>query len=359
MKRIVSVFAMFVLLTGATFAQSDLQPIANVKLLKSEPVTIKQLKSRVEAYQKEMGRVMTLDERKKVLDSIVNERLVVQAAERDGIKVTDAEVTQNFNVMISQQFGKQITEVELAQVLKKETGLSLDEYMRAQNGMSLAEYKNFLKSQLLAQRYVISKKQADLQNMVGPTDADIRSYYELYKQKFVQTDTVKMFLVVVPKTDNPTAQAKINDLRKQLVDNPGSANELKVRSQAANSGFQAGDMYVNKSANAAQQLGVSMDVLLKVFSMDLNEVSDVAEYAKDYQFYKIMEKFPAKILSLSDLVQPGTTVTVYEYIKSNLTSQAQQMAVNQALVDIINGLRTGDNFQILKSGADLDKALSW
>jgi len=217
MKRIVSTLALVALLGGAAAAQADLQPIANVKLQKTEPITMKQLKTRVEAYQKELGRVMTVDERKKVLDTLINEKLVVQAAERDGIKVADSEVNQNFLQIIAQQVGKDVTEAEFTQLIKQQTGMSLDDFMRAQNGMGLAEYKSFLKSQLIAQRYVMAKKQSDLSNIAGPADADIRSYYELYKQNFVQPDMVKLFLVVVPKTGSiESARSMLSDFQKQL-----------------------------------------------------------------------------------------------------------------------------------------------
>lgn len=360
MKRLGICVVLFILAAGMLAAQTDLQPIANVKLNKTEPITLKQLKTRVEAYQKELGRVMTVDEKKKVLDTIINERLVVQAAEKEGVKIADSEVNQNFNQIISQQVGRNVTEVEYAALVKQQTGMSLDDMMKQQNGMSLAEYKSFLKSQIMAQRYVMMKKQADLQNLPPPGDTEIRGFYDVHKQSFVQPDMIKLFLVVVPKGDDPAAaKAKAQDFQKQLKDKPTSTGEIKVRSQAPGSGFQAGDLYVNKNANASEQLGISMDALLKIFGMGINEVSDVSETAQDFQSFVVLEKYPAKILELSDVVKPGTTITVYEYIKNNMVVQAQNKAVTTALQQIIDELRKGDNFQLLKSGADLDKALTW
>lgn len=359
MKRFVFSAALVLMLTGMVYAQSDLQPIANVKLQKSEPITMKQLKARIEAYQKELGRSMTLDDRKQVLDMLINERLVVQAAEKDGLKISDSEVNQNFTQMISQQVGKAVTEIEFAQMVKEKTGMQLDDFMRNQNGMTVAEYKSFLKSQLLAQRYVMSKHQAELQSVPGPTDAEIRSNYDLYKQNFVQPDMLKIFLVMVPKGDNPAdAKAKLADFQKQLKDKPASANDLKIKSQAATSGYQAGETFINKDPAAPQQLGITLDVL-KIFAMGTNDVSDIFETPKDFRVFMVQDKYPAKILELSDVVRPGTTVTVYEYVKGNLLSQAQNNLYNKFLSQIINDLRKPENYQILKSGAELDKALTW
>lgn len=360
MKRFVCILALVALFGGAIFAQSDLQPIANVKLQKSEPITLKQLKTRVEAYQKELGRLMTLDERKKVLDTLINEKLVVQAAERDGIRVSDSEVNQNFLQMISQQVGKEVNEAEFAQLIKQQTGMSVDEFMRAQNGMGLSEYKSFLKSQLIAQRYVMEKKHNELSSIAGPADSDIRSYYEMSKQNFVQPDMVKLFLVVVPKSGSvESARSQLTEFQKQLKEKPASSTEIKIRSQQANSGFQAGDMYIKKNSSSSQQLGISMEALLKIFAMNKNEVSDVTETDTDFQCFIVLDKYDAKILTLSDVVMPGTTVTVYEYIKNNMMVQAQNTAVNNALVQLINELRKPENFQLLKNDADLDKVLTW
>jgi hypothetical protein len=360
MKRVIFTLAMALVLTSFAVAQNDLQPIATVKLQKSEPITLKQVKTRVEAYQKELGRSMTTDEKKKVLDMLINERLVVQACDKEGIKVSDSELNQNFLQMISQQVGKSVTELEFAQMIKQQTGMTLDDFMRAQNGMSLAEYKNFLRSQLLAQRYIMTKKADALQNVQGPTVDQIKSNYEMYKQNFVQSDSVKLFLVVVPKGAAPAeSKAKAADFQKQLKDKPSSTSEIKIKSQAANSGFQAGDIYINKTTTAAEQLGITMDSLLKIFTMGVGGVSDVSETETDFQCFVVQEKYAAKILDLNDPVSPGTNVTVYEYIKNNLVAQAQSAAMSQALLQLINELRTADNFQMLKTGADLDKALTW
>lgn len=363
MKRLLHTLTFLTLIVGFAAAQSELQPLATVKLQKSEPITFKQLKVRVEAYQKEIGRLMTVDERKKVLDTLINERLVVQAADRDGIKVTDSEVNQNFLQMISQQVGKQVTELEFTQIVKEQTGMSIDDFMKAQNGMTLSEYKAFLKSQLLAQRYVMIKKQNDIKNITGPSDSDIRSYYELSKKNFVQDDMIRLFLIVAPKgstnDSSTTSKLKVQEFREMLRSKSSSYTEIKAKSEVQDSGFKCFDLYLNKNTSAANQLGISMEALLNIFQMDVNEVSDISETDNDWQTFIVLSKYPAKILSLSDVIKPGTTVTIYEYIKNSMLSQTQSKAVSDALQQLISELRKPENFQILKNDADLTKALNW
>lgn len=143
---------MAIALSASVFAQTTLQPIAEVKLSARAPITLGQLKTRVSALEKELGRKMTVEERKQTLDGLINEKLIVQAAEKDGIKIMDSEVNNYFNEYVSSQLGKQVTEADFAQLIKENTNMSLDEYMKAQNGMTLAEFKTFCGHSLLPRR---------------------------------------------------------------------------------------------------------------------------------------------------------------------------------------------------------------
>lgn len=360
MRRYLISFCMVIVLSAGVFAQTTLQPIAEVKLSARAPITLGQLKTRVSALEKELGRKMTVEERKQTLDGLINEKLIVQAAERDGIKIMDSEVNNYFNEYVSSQLGRQVTETDFAQLIKENTNMSLDEYMKAQNGMTLAEFKNFLKTQLTAQAYVMQKKQKELQSIASPSDDQIRSYYEVNKQSFVQPDTVQLFLAVAPKENKASAAKKIiEDIQKKLMANTKITAELRTKSQEKNSGYQAGELFVSKTALAAEQLGIPMEELLKIFNMKVGEVSPVTETGTNYQCFVVLEKKDAKILGLSDVIEPGGNVTLYEYIKKMVIMQRQNEALNDALVSVTNDLRKADNFKILQAGADLDKTLSW
>lgn len=358
MKRLICSVVVLVTFALALSAQADLQPLANVRITKTEPITLKQLKSRVEAYQKQTGVPFTLAQKKEVLDAVINEKLVVQAAQKAGITVTDSEANQFFLQNMAQQLGQEVTEQQLAQIVKEQTGLSLDDFMKAQVGMNVAEYKAYLKSQLIAQRYVMSLKQAEIAAATA-TDAEIRSYFDMNRASLAQPDVLKMFLVIVPKANNIVgSKARANELLTQVKDKKITYTELKVLSQTPNSDFQAGDMHISKSAQAAQQLGLTYNELLQVFTQSVGTVSSVTETENDFQFHIVQEKTLAKLLELSDLVQPGTTVTVYEYIKANLTQQKQSIVLNNALQSLITDLRKPENYQILKTDTELDKLLS-
>ena len=357
MKKILLAVTLALSVAFSSFAQSDLQPLAVVKLNKSETITLKQLKNRVETYQKQnnMGN-FTVDQKREILDAMIDEKLVVQAAQKAGMNITDTQVNQYFLQNLSQQVGRQVTEAEFSEIVKKQTGKNLDDFMKEQVGMNVSDYKAYLKNQLVAQQYVLQQKQGELKN-IAPKDEDIRKFYDLNKASFVQNDMVKIFLVVVPKAGNAEG-AKIK--AQALLDNVKSKN-LTFDKIKADSGkdYQGGDLFIGKTAQHAQQLGITYNDLLELFTRDIGYLSSLTETETDYQFYSVRQKYSAKMLGISDLVQPETTITVYDYIKQNLTAQMQSQAMVSAVQDITKSLRTPSNFEYKQKDDKLKKLLDW
>lgn len=359
MKRFA--IALFTLLmSAAVFAQSDLQVLAVVKLNKNEPITVKQIKTRVEMYEKQRGASLSVDDRKKVLDALIQEKLVLQAAQKAGLTLTDSVVEKMFVQQLSAQLvGRTVTQSELEQFVKQQTNLSLDEFMKQQIGMSVAEYKTYLKNQTLVQQYIFSQRENELKS-VAPTDDEIRSFYELNKSSFVWTDMMKLFLVVVPKgEDAEAARAKANDLYTKLKDKKMSVNQLTVESKKENSGFQSGEIIINKNATSAQQLGISYTDLISLFGNEKDYLASVSEFDTHFQFYMVVKKYDAKMLGLSDVVQPDSTTTVYDYIRSTLGEQKVMQYYTVAAQEIAVGLDTEENVERKKTGDALTKLLSW
>lgn len=359
MKRFA--IALFTLLmSAAVFAQSDLQVLAVVKLNKNEPITVKQIKTRVEMYEKQRGASLSVDDRKKVLDALIQEKLVLQAAQKAGLTLTDSVVEKMFVQQLSAQLvGRTVTQSELEQFVKQQTNLSLDEFMKQQIGMSVAEYKTYLKNQTLVQQYIFSQRENELKS-VAPTDDEIRSFYELNKSSFVWTDMMKLFLVVVPKgEDAEAARAKANDLYTKLKDKKMSVNQLTVESKKENSGFQSGEIIINKNTTSAQQLRISYTDLISLFGNEKDYLASVSEFDTHFQFYMVVKKYDAKMLGLSDVVQPDSTTTVYDYIRSTLGEQKVMQYYTVAAQEIAVGLDTEENVERKKTGDALTKLLSW
>lgn len=358
MKRFALGTVLFFTFVAGLFAQADLQGLAVVKVNKPETITLKQLKTRVDMYQKQTGaQGFSVEQKKEILKAIVDEKLVVQAAQKAGISLTDTQVNQYFLNSLSQQVGRQVTQAEFADIVKAQTGLTLDNFMLQQVGLTTDEYKNYLKNQLLAQQYVLQQKQSEIAKVIA-TDTEIKNFYEVNKASFSQNDMLKLFLVIVPKgNDAAAAKTKANKLLNDLKDKKTTADKLKDNS-SKDSSYQGGDLLIQKSAQHAAQLGIGINDLMELFGYKVGYVSDLNETPNDFQFYQIRQQYPAKMLGLLDVVQPESTITVYDYIRQNLTQQKQSQAMVAAVTEITTSLNTKENVDWKKAGSDLDKLLS-
>lgn len=360
MKKLALVLTMLLATAGVAFAQSnDLQVLAVVKVGKNESITVKQLKNRVKSYELRTGRNLSLDEKKKVFEELIQEKTMLQAATKAGISIPDSSIDQYFVQSVIQQPGANISEKDLSDLIKKQYGVGLEEMVQKQVGMSVAEYKAYLKGQLSIQQYILQQKQAEIQK-VSATDDEIRIFYEANKASFVQSDMMKVFLTIVPYGNNAdSAKIKLNDLRNKFVDKKMTADQLSVQANMENSGYQAGELLLPKTEQGAMTIKMPYQSMLLLFNQEEGFVSDIQDTGAEYVFIAVEKKYGAKMLGISDLVQPETTITVYDYIRSNLSQQKQMEYVQQAAIQLYNDLNKPENIEIKKTGDTLDKLLNW
>ena len=360
MKKIISALSILLLTAGMCFAQSnDLQVLTIVKYNKSESITVKQLKTRCDTYEKQLGQKLTLEQKKQVLSALVDEKIVLQAAAKAGITVLDSTVDQYFLEAMSQSIGASVTEKQLNDYFKTQ-GTTLDAELQKQTGMNVADYKAYLKNQLIAQQYVVQQKQSEIQAAASPTDAEIRAFYEGNKASFVWNDMVRVMFVGVAKgTNADTAKNKCTELRNKYVDKKLTKDQILTQAQVAENGYSAEEGLLPKTEAAAAQVQLTYESLLGLYERDIGYISDVTDRGDAYIFIVLTGKYAAKMLALSDVVTPDSTVTVYEYIKQNLASTKAQSYIQQAAQEVANELRKPEYVEEKKTGAALDKLLNW
>ncbi|MCL1835970.1 MAG: SurA N-terminal domain-containing protein [Treponema sp.] len=324
------------------FAQTDLQPAAIVNLTRSEPITVKQFRTEVERMERTARRTLNEKERRDVLDAMINEKLAIQAAERDKIAISDNEVNQQINQLKAQMvqvLGRQPTDAEFATAIRNETGLEMP------------AFRDQVRRQLIVQKYLMSKKQSTIENIKVPTDAEILNAYNLTKAQFVRPDTVRFSMIQVPYGADAAAKTRAKDLADRLVreigNNASKFDEVVLRGQAPNSGYQAGDVgYMPRNMESAQRVG--QDFINTAFSLRQGEVSKLMEGQQGYQIIKISETYAMKSLELDDIFQPGTRITVRDYIGNSLLQERQMTVLAQATEELVTELRAGRTFQIFE-----------
>lgn len=360
MKKIILALSILLTAAGMSFAQStDLQVLTIVKYNKSESITVKELKKRCTYEEKRLGIKLTLDQRKTVLNTIVDEKLVVQAATKAGIVISDSTVDQYFLDTMSQSFGAVVTEKQINDYFKTQN-TSLDAELQKQYGMNVAEFKQYIKNQLIAQQYVVSLKEKEIQAAATPTDAEIRAFYEGNKASFVWSDMVKLFAVGVAKGSNPdTAKNRINELRNKYVDKKLTKEQIIAQSKVSGADYTASEGLLPKTEAGAAQIGLTYASLLYIYEMNTGYVSEVTETDDAYIFLALTDKYAAKLLTLSDIVTPDSTTTVYEYIRQYLASTKAQTYLQKSAQDAADELRKPEYVEEKKTGDALDKLLNW
>jgi parvulin-like peptidyl-prolyl isomerase len=370
MKRFLVVFSLCFFVSSLGFAQIDLQTIAVVKLTKSEPITVKQVKAEAEQYVKtamiqetgrqptadELGKALqglTLDDKRQVLNLMINEKLTLQAAERDKVSISENEINQQINglrAQLAQNIGRQPTEAEFAQAIK------------SQMGMELPAYRDMIRRQLLMQKYLVEKKQNVLNGFKNPTDEDILTEYKLRETQLVRPRTVRFSMIEIPYGSDKTKAKELADrLVREINGNPAKFDEAVVKGQIPNSGYRAGDGgYLPMIPQA--QAAAGKDFIDTAFSLKQGEISKLIENARAYQIFKITESYEKKDLELNDLFQLGgirapdgrvVNMTVKDYIYNWLLQRRQAEAMEKASRELVTELRRGNPFTID------EKLLNW
>jgi len=345
MKRIAFFVLVSSCIAGTVFAQAGLQPAAVVNLIRSEPITVGQLRTEVDRMERALGQSLNGQQRREVLDAMINERLVLQAAERDRVTISENELNQHIGQLRAQMvpmLGRQPTDAEFATAVRNQTGLEMP------------AFREQTRRQLTQQNYLLTQKRPMFEAIRPPTDAEVVSMFELTRSQFVRPETVRLSMIQVPYGADAASRARarqqIDTLFREIGNSAARFNDVVTRSQAPNSGFQGGDFgFMPRNLEAVQRLG--QDFVNIAFGLRPGEISRVIEGppGSGYQIIKVTESHIMRSLELDDALQPGSPITVRTYI-ANVIMQDRQMTVfAQAVQELHNELRARSSIQVIEA----------
>jgi len=346
MKSVVFLILGSILLVVPVFGQAGLQPAAVVNLIRSEPITVGQLRTEVERMERALRQPLNGQQRREVLDAMINERLILQAAERDRITISENELNQHINQLRSQMvpmLGRQPTDAEFATAVRNQTGLEIP------------AFREQARRQLTQQNYLFTQKRSLFESVRPPTDTEVVSMFELTRSQFVRPDTVRLSMIQVPygpdAASRTRARTQIDNFAREIGTSASRFNEVVVRSQAPNSGFQGGDFgFMPRNLEAVQRVG--QDFVNLAFSLRPGEISRViaGPPGSGYQLIKVTEIHAMRSLELDDILQPGTPITVRTYIANVMMQDRQQTVFMQAANELHTELRAGGRtFQVFEA----------
>ncbi|HUZ18643.1 MAG TPA: peptidylprolyl isomerase [Spirochaetia bacterium] len=347
LKRVLPLFAMALFAVPLAFAQVIDKPAATVNLVKPEYISVNQLDQRVnqvEAIRRQNGLPVPADAKMQVLDSMIAEILINQAAERANLSVTQTEVDD----LVSKQ--KASAEVQLGPV----TDQQFHNIVEQQTGLSWNAYLAQIKQQILQQKYIMKEKQNVLDSVATPTEQQIQDQYGQIASRLTNPEIVRFSQVFID-TRNLNAQEKLK--AKQRADEAyqkytsGQATFNQIVEQYtddAHSRYTGGDFgyLARDDARAIQVLG--QDFVNQVFSLKVGQVSGVLQSNIGYHIVKLTEHYPPKLLTLDDQISPTDKTTVREYIRNSIIQQEKAQAFQQAVNDIVVTLKKQADITIYK-----------
>jgi len=358
MKRFLLFLPIFLLISVFGFAQLDLQPVAIVRLSKTEQITVKQFKEfvawttaqKVMATQNVNAR-LTDTERRQALEELGNQYLACQAAEQEKITISEREINLEFDQSI-----KNFSD-GLAQMLgRNPTDAEVDSELRNRTGMTRASLKEMMRRSILTQNYLKVKKQSHFEGIKQPTEAEIQTIYNELKGKsifengVIRPDTVRVRMLVVPYRnagEKAAAQNKANELSRQINNDPGRFDETAREYVKPNSGYISGDAYIYKDDRVRQAMGAAF--VDAVFALRQGAVSRVLERQDGFYIVKVMETYRSKTLVLDDIydLQDTRSTTVRQMIALSEMNRRFMVTLQQAAEELVAELKKRGSVQIM------------
>ena len=351
MKRFLVLSAILTIVSFAVGAQTLDKPAATVRLTKTEVVSVSQLKKAVAPFEAQAKRALTVDERKLVLDKLVSTLLIGQAAERDKVFVSDAEVKAEISSTEKQlgaasNMGRDMTDAELQQYVRT-TGGNWDDFVKS------------IKDNKLLVNYTLAKRKGLMEGLKPVTDQDVQDFYDSNKGSFFADDMVSIRHIFIDthlltsKEDRDKAAKRADDIYKELKAGAAFGDLVMKYSDDTSSKYKGGDIGMLQRSNQQQKQFYGSDFFDSVFRLKKGETSGVIQSNLGYHIVQVVSRFDAKLLTLDDKVPPTYQMTVREYIKGNLGMQRQREAVGKALDEIVADLKKQAEIKIFTDN------LSW
>ena len=347
MFRIPFLLVPFLFITSVTYSQIIDKPAATVRLIRLEVIPVTKLNQKVKSLEERARRPLSEKEIRSTLDSLINEVVVYQAAERDYVSVTADEIQERID-MVKQTSGQGL------QLNRELTDAELQALILQNYGITVEQYKQELEKAILLQKYVVQKKKSYFDRIEQPSDGEIEDFYQENKTAFVSPDIVRIKHIFID-TRNLTNSEDREKARKRAEDiyrehqNGVDFEDLVVKySDDLSSRYSGGDFgYLRRDdANRKQALGKSF--FETPFKMKESEVSGVVRSNIGFHILKLSEYIPFQVLSIEDTVPPQNTDTVKSRIVGTLMQAEQSEVFNRASVDLLGELKEEAEIKIFE-----------
>lgn len=232
MKRFV-----YVLLGFAAFAVAEpvlMEGVAAV--VDGKPIMRSEFLNNLYRFQEtpEGSAMSEADQRKYVLDQMIEEKVLLSRIDRDSIVVSDAEVDQRVNAHLSQLAASQNTNLA-----------TLEKAIRAQLGISMAQYRDQLAKQIRGHIELSRVRQRHV-GAINPTKKEVDAFFAEYKDSIPQQfNCVLLSHIQLPILPDSAIVDSVKQIAEALIDtlNLGMSFELLAKAHSQDtSAAKGGDL---------------------------------------------------------------------------------------------------------------------
>jgi peptidyl-prolyl cis-trans isomerase C len=230
----------------------------------------------------------------RLIDYLIDNELVAQAAKKADVTVSDKELDDDINQQLNDFLkSKNQDREEYGKQLKEQTGKSLDEFLKERSrtaGFKAAA----LQSKLVREKFAKDIKVAD---------EDVKSYYDQNKEsKYTQQEQVRASHILLATKDAKTDEAKAAQHKKAEevlaeVKKPGSDfAALAQKYSDCPSKTRGGDL------NFFPRKGMMVEPFAEAaFNQKVGEVSGIVETQFGYHIIKTTDRKPGKTSSFDEV----------------------------------------------------------
>ncbi len=216
-----------------------------------------------------------------IMSELISKTLLLNAANKEGYKATDAEIDKNLD-----ELKAQLPEGATLEQFAASAGLSIDE-IRAQM------------TEDMKIRQLIEKVTGEV---AKPDDAEIKKYYDEHPDEFKQDESIQASHILV-STQGITDEAEIakkkeqaESLRAQAVEKKGeNFAELATEHSDCPSKAQGGDLGTFSKGQMVPEFEKA------AFSQEVGAVGDLVQTQFGYHIIKVTDKKEAKTLAFADV----------------------------------------------------------
>jgi len=264
--------------------------------------------------------------RREILNGMITDLLLLQAAIRDSITVSDAEITAAVDNEIAQiQRTVGGGPANLEQILRDELGLTLAEFRE----MLAQEYRRTSMSQQYLQQVTQTRRPPPV------SDAEVRAFFDLYSDQLGTRPATVSFrqLVITPQpTDSARAQARA--LAEEVLGMARSGEDFAVLarrfSDDPGSREQGGDLGWYR-----QGAGLVRAFENVLFAMRAGTISDIVETSFGYHIIKLERVRGAERQARHILIRPEITAEDISRTESLAEEAAARVRAGESIDSLI------------------------